>query len=458
MKMIKNTVILTLLFFSLGLFVLGAENITVSNATELCAFRDAVNNGQGADTNVVLGADIDLAGITWTPVGNELYPYTGTFDGNGFSVKNLKITSVTEGLAGFFGKVTSPAVIKNVCFENAKIDIDHANTSLYAGIVAGYITADGNQNSTNLSEIFIKNGNVVVDSATLDNSSATNYVAGIVGRIEASNNARVNIKDCRINADVTVKDTASGAVYASLVAGRVGSMDLSNTTQKAAYISNCVADGDVSAVAEGKKTASAGFAAGVAFSKGQSIGTGTLAADGYMHMVIVENFLSSGSAYASSNGLNCYAGAAISMYNGEAVDENVFYTSGSTFEAIRKGVEQDLAFEATSVELTALSDSAYVSENVMLDTENIWEVKLGELPSLKRFHVEEPEFKLGDVNSDGKINNLDAVKLAQHLAGWNITLTDSEKKAADVKADEKINNLDAVKLAQYLAGWNVVLG
>ena len=42
-------------------------------------------------TNVILGADIDLKGKEWTPIGNSSNRFKGIFDGNGHKIKNLKI-------------------------------------------------------------------------------------------------------------------------------------------------------------------------------------------------------------------------------------------------------------------------------------------------------------------------------------------------------------------------------
>ena len=64
---------------------------------------------------------------------------------------------------------------------------------------------------------------------------------------------------------------------------------------------------------------------------------------------------------------------------------------------------------------------------------------------------------MGDILEDGIVNSKDAVKLAQYLAKWDITLTANELKAADVVPDGVINSKDAVKLAQYLAKWDVSL-
>ena len=62
-------------------------------------------------------------------------------------------------------------------------------------------------------------------------------------------------------------------------------------------------------------------------------------------------------------------------------------------------------------------------------------------------------------DTDGKINNTDAIMLAQHIAGWeSAKFTRAQKKAADVHKDGRVNNLDSIKLAQYIANWDVVLG
>ena len=61
----------------------------------------------------------------------------------------------------------------------------------------------------------------------------------------------------------------------------------------------------------------------------------------------------------------------------------------------------------------------------------------------------------GDVNSDGKIDTLDAVILMQNLAGYS-NLQFDEKKA-DLNKDGKVDTLDAVLLKQYLAGYAIEL-
>ena len=63
---------------------------TVASYASLAAFRDAVNSGTSfAGQTVELQYNIDLAGISWTPIGTSANPFRGTFDGNGKTINNL---------------------------------------------------------------------------------------------------------------------------------------------------------------------------------------------------------------------------------------------------------------------------------------------------------------------------------------------------------------------------------
>lgn len=63
-----------------------------------------------------------------------------------------------------------------------------------------------------------------------------------------------------------------------------------------------------------------------------------------------------------------------------------------------------------------------------------------------------PQYLKGDINGDGRVNNRDAARLMQYLAGWDVEYVET---ALDVNGDGRINNRDAARLMQYLAGWDV---
>jgi len=73
---------------------------------------------------------------------------------------------------------------------------------------------------------------------------------------------------------------------------------------------------------------------------------------------------------------------------------------------------------------------------------------------LSREHFEASAYIPGDINGDGKVNNRDAARLLQYLAGWDVEVVE---EALDANGDGKVNNRDAARILQYLAGWDVEL-
>ncbi len=70
-------------------------------------------------------------------------------------------------------------------------------------------------------------------------------------------------------------------------------------------------------------------------------------------------------------------------------------------------------------------------------------------------NIEVTDVIIGDVNGDGKVNNLDRVVLTRYLADWDDYPESAvDMIAADVNCDGKVNNLDRVILTRYLADWD----
>ncbi|SHI76122.1 fimbrillin family protein [Bacteroides stercorirosoris] len=130
-------------------------DLTVSTAKELKAFADAVNNGSTIGTSsiearsarVLQTADIDLTGIDdWTPIGNVTSSYNyfqGSYNGNGYTISNLKIKS-GESYMGLFGLVigessSTPAVLTGIHLRNVDIDVSH-NSNISCGAIAGTVS------------------------------------------------------------------------------------------------------------------------------------------------------------------------------------------------------------------------------------------------------------------------------------------------------------------------------
>ena len=66
-------------------------------------FTDLVNSGKSfSGKTVYLSKNLDLNGVTLEPIGNNNNKFEGTFEGNGYTLKNIKIESVAN-YVGMFG-------------------------------------------------------------------------------------------------------------------------------------------------------------------------------------------------------------------------------------------------------------------------------------------------------------------------------------------------------------------
>ena len=247
----------------------------VSTPEELVTIAQAINEGTiDADANIELTNDIDLSKLSdlfqtraaatsnWIPVGTKEKPYTGTFDGNGFTIKNLSLveTEAKEGKAyiGFFG-YAKDATIKNVTFENVYInipclDIDHSQghigavagslegTSTIENVtVKGDITVYATQDANGASRVAVVAGGNSYGNVTMKNvhvvanegSSliANNNTGALAGQLQG----KMVFENCSSNIDVTVNKFFAGGLV-GIAAGD-------------SYIKNCHTTGDVSVVA-----------------------------------------------------------------------------------------------------------------------------------------------------------------------------------------------------------------
>lgn len=134
-------------------FVKTSDNTyEIHNLAGLKLFRDLVNNGTNYFNGCTIDLinDIDLCGEEWTPIGSATqdHGFMGNFDGNGKTIKNLKISNIaldSDGYAyaGLFG-VTEGAnannqnYIKNLTIEN--VDIQTNGHIVAAAIAYPYYT------------------------------------------------------------------------------------------------------------------------------------------------------------------------------------------------------------------------------------------------------------------------------------------------------------------------------
>ena len=172
--------------------------VTIDSGELLAALAEAVNGGKSYDGYTIkLTKNLDLNGIEWTPIGTKgtSNVFKGTFDGDGRTIKNLKISS--GDCVAFFGAVEN-ATVKN-------------------------LTVEGNVNGKNAAGIVAR----VVGGATIENCvnratiNASEKAAGIVMYAQGSSSSDQYgplssdcvIKNCKNYGAVNANKIAAGGIY-----------------------------------------------------------------------------------------------------------------------------------------------------------------------------------------------------------------------------------------------------
>lgn len=216
-----------------------AEPFELKTADHLAWFRDYVNEGhpsacakiaddvQEIDMSTVCHkADTEkqVAELSWTPIGNSDNMYRGTFDGNGKTIKNLYINATTTNI-GFFGYANEGGSIKNITFNNAKVNSSGNYTGILAGGVKSYII----ENIKTLANCSVE-GNECVggiagdardDISNCENHAKVNgtkFVGGIVGWYEGFGKS---ITSCANYGVVTGSKNIVGGMAGDFVSGTI---------------------------------------------------------------------------------------------------------------------------------------------------------------------------------------------------------------------------------------------
>lgn len=138
-----------------GLKINKAGEYEVSNGNGLAKIGEMVDGGNKLlGKTVKLVADIDLANMAWSPIGEVGYTnvFCGTLDGQSHKISNLTVTD--QKSAGLFGGLGSSAVVKDFTIDKATVNSNH-----YAGAVAGWAEGGSVQ--------------ILIDNVKVTNSSIT---------------------------------------------------------------------------------------------------------------------------------------------------------------------------------------------------------------------------------------------------------------------------------------------
>ena len=195
-------------------WMLGSETtIYITTAQQLKRLADEVNAGDSkSDKTYLLANDIDLSGYPdWTPIGrfdspDDMLPFSGVFDGQGYSITGLKISG-NEDARGLFG-YTYCSAIRNVVIRNPEIQ---------GGDKVGALVGHQAYSSEGIENCAVIGGKI----------QGINRVGGLVGYMEES-----PIQNCYSTCEVVAMDFYAGGIVG---AHKVGS-----------GLENCYATGNVS--------------------------------------------------------------------------------------------------------------------------------------------------------------------------------------------------------------------
>ena len=115
---------------------------TVNSAAELrwVAQQNNVESGFAGKT-IRLGANIDLAGYSWQPIGSATVPFAGTFEGQHHLIRGLRLFTGSDGV-GLFGYIGASGHVSNIGISGGNIIADsQRRVGALAGVCLGNISS-----------------------------------------------------------------------------------------------------------------------------------------------------------------------------------------------------------------------------------------------------------------------------------------------------------------------------
>ena len=238
-----------------------AEPFELKTADHLAWFRDYVNGGNTIACAKIADdvKEIDMSTVchkantatnteelSWDPISNSyINRYQGTFDGNGKTISNLYINA-TSNFVGFFGYAEKGS-IKNITFDNAKVN----STGYHTGILAGYEELCIIENIKTLANCSVEGkdyvggiaGRASGDIGNCENHAmvnGTNFVGGIVGDYRESGKSIIS---CANYGVVTGTGNRVGGIAGNFGSGTIQNCANYGDITGADIVGNLIGDG-----------------------------------------------------------------------------------------------------------------------------------------------------------------------------------------------------------------------
>lgn len=196
---------------------------------EIYTVADLVNVKNNLSRKFILMNDLNISSETnWTPIGTTSSPFTGTFDGNGYTISGLTINQASQNIQALFG-VTTGATIKKLALKQVNV----IGSQDVAGLVGKAI-------GTSISEVYV--------SGTIEGNDHVGAIAG-----GTFSGATSNITNCYSDATVSTRSSQVGGLLGVAASTNVSNSYFSGTVtapqtdwmRNAAGIISLTEDGNV---------------------------------------------------------------------------------------------------------------------------------------------------------------------------------------------------------------------
>lgn len=285
-------------------FTVTETNYNIASAADLLNIK---NNTEG---DYKLTADIDMSGVSFTPLPD----FTGSLDGQGHVIRNLTFNNANQDQAALFS-TTHGATIKNLGIENANI-VGNANAAAIVGRACG-----GTIQSCYVANSYIE---------------GRDHVGSITGDMNVNDNVGVTISDCLSDARLKTRSYQVG--------GLVG-------VANGGTIQNCYFSGTI----DGNESCSAGIISLL---------------DSDDHLTTVQNNLSAASHIykGSQDRIIGTAGRKLTMANNYAVASMNIGSRGATFS----GTSDAAGSNGETVEYATAKTRDFYVNTLGWDFDNTW--------------------------------------------------------------------------------------
>lgn len=240
-----------MLFFLIILIILSNPSTVFSDrAIPIYTQKDLEQIANNLSGNYKLMKDITMTGV-WKPIGDGVWNtykpeyFTGTLDGNGHVIRNLKFDFSSDGYTGIF-KVNG-GTIKNLGIEDSDIKLDlteptlNINIGFIAAINYGKIENCYNKSNIKISTVgkdyfsFYAGGIAAMQAmensqtincyntgdiiANLKGKNTSTYIGGLVGVLYAGNGSKItnSYNTGRISAEANFVKAAGIAAEGSII-------------------------------------------------------------------------------------------------------------------------------------------------------------------------------------------------------------------------------------------------